>query len=139
MDDSVIRLHAFCEEYVKIAEDSGEKPASKDKSGVYHDVVRRFPRLVEKKASMLSSVGGGLRRFGNQLHKHEDAIELAGLGALAVPGLDTMQAHVRAGPGASEHQIAKKRLLGEKTHAGADVGGLGVLAAPIVAKKLLGH
>lgn len=139
MDDSVIRLRAFGEEYLKIAEELTAR-----------DVARKYPHLVaksarpelqalaEKKAGVLTSVGSGLRRFGEGLHKHEDAIELAGLGALAVPGLDTMQAHVRAGAGASEHQVAQKRLLSENTHAGADVGGLGVLAAPIIAGKLLG-
>lgn len=139
MDDTVIRLRAFCEEYTKIASENAPPPKDKtQESGVYHDVVRRFPRLAEKKAGLLGAAAGGLRRFGEQLHKHEDAIELAGLGALAVPGIDTMQAHFRAGPGASEHQVAQKRLLGENAHAGVDVAGLGVLAAPIIAGKLLG-
>lgn len=140
MDDSVIWLRAFSEEYIKIAEELTAR-----------DVAKKYPHLAvkssspelralaEKKAGALNAVGGGLRRLGEGLHKHEDAVEMAGLGALAVPGLDSIQARLRAGRGASEHQQAQKRLFGETTHAGVDVGGLGVLAAPIVAKKLLGH
>ena len=53
---------------------------------------------------------------------------------LAVPGLDTMQAKLRSR--ANPQDWEKKRLLGEGAHAAADVGGLGILAAP-EAHKLL--
>lgn len=140
MDDSVIWLQAFGEEYVKIAEDL-----------LARDVAKKYPHLApkssspeprppaEKKAGVLGAVGGGLRRFGQQLHAHEDEIELAGLGALAVPGVDSLQARFRAGAGASKEEVAQKRLMSGDVHSAVDVGGLGVLAAPIVAKKLLGH
>jgi len=65
------------------------------------------------------------------MHKNE----VAGLGVLAVPGLDTLQATARArlagdkGHGAVE----KRQLLGEGAHAALDVGGLGLLAAPAAA------
>ena len=53
--------------------------------------------------------------------------EIAGLGVLAIPGADTIQAKLRSRK--HPEQWEKKRLLGEGTHALADVGGLGILAA----------
>lgn len=66
------------------------------------------------------------------MHKNE----IAGLGVLAVPGLDTLQASVRARlAGDKGHDAVEKRhLLGEGAHAALDVGGLGMLAAPAIAK-----
>jgi hypothetical protein len=135
---------AMCDEYLKIASEVAGAAKDHPKSDVALEVAKKYPHLVghheeKKTAGVFDAVKGGLRSVGQHLHNHEDAYELAGLGALAVPGLDSMQAHLRAGPGASEHQIAKKRLLGENAHAAIDVGGLGVLAAPIAAKKMLGH
>ena len=64
----------------------------------------------------------------------EHATELAGLGVLAVPGVDTLQAKMRS-RNDPEHW-KKKLMLGEGAHAAADVGGLGILAAPEVSKLL---
>lgn len=65
------------------------------------------------------------------MHKNE----IAGLGVLAVPGLDTLQASARAHlAGDRGHDAVEKRhLLGEGAHAALDVGGLGLLASPAVA------
>jgi len=122
------------------------------KAEVYKDIVRKYPELAakskaiqaweEKKASEIGIPPMGsdvLRRIAQHLHTHEDAYELGGLGLLGAIGLDRLQAHARAGRGAHEHDIEKRQLMGESGHAGLDTLGLGVLAAPIVAKKYLGH
>lgn len=61
--------------------------------------------------------------------------EIAGLGVLAVPGLDTLQSRARArlAGDTSPHGAEKRQLLGEGAHAALDVGGLGLLAAPAIA------
>jgi hypothetical protein len=82
---------------------------------------------------------GLLRRAAGALVKHEDPVELAGLGVLGTIGVDRLQAHARAGRGASEHDIEKKQLMGETGHAGLDTAGLAMLAAPLAAKKWAGH
>ena len=87
------------------------------------------------------SPGGAISRVGSALtnpNVREHGTELAGLGILAAPGLDTLQAHARArlagdrGPGAVE----KRQFMGEAGHAAADVGGLGVLMGPEIAKLM---
>jgi hypothetical protein len=67
-----------------------------------------------------------------KLHAAEDPIELAGLGALAIPSIDEIQARVRGGD-----KYKGKLLLPESTHAPAEVAGLGILAAPTLAKQRL--
>jgi len=100
--------------------------------------ARKLIHGKEKKAFM-GAVKGGLQRAAKHLHDHEDAYELGGLGVLGAIGADRLQAHARAGAGSSNHAIEKKQLLGESGHAALDTVGLGTLAAPIMAKKLLGH
>lgn len=60
------------------------------------------------------------------------ATEVAGLGVLAAPGLDTMQAHVRARMAGDKtpEGAEKRQFMGEAGHAAADVGGLGILMHP---------
>lgn len=65
-------------------------------------------------------------------------VELAGLGVLAAPSLDNMQAKFRA----KRHGTAdvdKYRLIKDKYHDAVEAGGLGVLAAPYIKSKLTGH
>jgi hypothetical protein len=182
MNDSVTRLRAFSDEYLKIAteltaharseiapknfaltskQSNTGKPAypiedeahaksalglvgmhgsAQQKSEVYADVAKKYPQLIkEKKAGFMGTVTNGLKQVGEHLHKHEDAYELGGLGVLGAIGADRLQAHARAGAGASNHAIEKKQMLGESGHAALDTAGLGMLAAPLAAKKLLGH
>lgn len=151
MNDSVIRLRAFSDEYLKIAAELTAKAGhdkAEQKGDVYQDVARKYPQLApknaahglaEKKAGFMGAVKGGLRAAGEHLHHHEDAYELGGLGVLGAIGADRLQAHARAGAGASNHDIEKKQLLGESGHAAVDTAGLGMLAAPLAAKKLLGR
>lgn len=85
--------------------------------------LRTLPGAAKTIATGATDVG---------LHRNE----VAGLGVLAVPGLDTLQASARArlagdkGPEAVE----KRHLLGQGAHAALDVGGLGLLAGPAAAK-----
>jgi hypothetical protein len=106
-----------------------------------------FVSLLErmtKSAALLPSVMGAARALPGAaksvalgaseaaMHKNE----VAGLGVLAVPGLDTLQASARARfAGDKSHDAVEKRhLLGEGAHAALDVGGLGLLAAPAAAR-----
>lgn len=61
------------------------------------------------------------------------ALEVAGLGMLAAPSLDNIQAKLRAGKGGN---VDSKRLIKNKFHDAIEVGGLGVLAAPYIKNKL---
>ncbi len=86
-------------------------------------IVRALPSTAKNVA-----LGAGERN----LHLNE----VTGLGVLAVPGLDTMQAGLRArlAGDRSPHAAEKRQLLGEGAHAALDVGGLGLLAAPAIAQ-----
>lgn len=78
------------------------------------------------------------------VHKHENPIEVAGLGYLAAPNVDNMQAKVRArraGLGdqdghVSNHDMDQFRVIPDKAHDVVEATGLGSLAAPLVAKRL---
>lgn len=86
-----------------------------------------------KSAGLLSAVRGLPSAISAMPQaKRTAANEVAGLGVLAVPGLDTLQSKVRArlAGDKTEHGAEKRRLLGEGAHAALDVGGLGMLAAP---------
>jgi hypothetical protein len=86
-------------------------------------------------APALASRVGGLMRNPNV---REHGTELAGLGVLALPGLDTLQASARARLAGDQgpHAVEKRQLMGEAGHAAADVGGLGVLMGPEIAKLM---
>lgn len=61
---------------------------------------------------------------------------LAGLGALAAPTADKIQARIRSAPGQDpEH----KMLLGDKAHKVLELGGYGALAAPIMRRAYHGQ
>lgn len=70
----------------------------------------------------------------------EHVNELAGLGVLALPGVDTLQSRARArlAGDTSEHGAERRQLLGEGAHAALDVAGLGMLAGP-AASRLMKH
>lgn len=79
------------------------------------------------------------KKLLGHLTKHDHAYDVAGLGILGAIGADRLQAHARAGMGATNHDIEKKQLLGESGHAMLDTVGLGVLAAPVIAHMAKGH
>lgn len=104
-----------------------------------HGARRLLKKEEDKTAGFIGAVKGGLQQAAKHLHDHEDAYEIGGLGVLGAIGADRLQAHARAGIGASNHAIENKQMLGETGHAALDTAGLGMLAAPLVAKKMLGH
>lgn len=120
---------------------------AQEKSEVYKDVAKRFPALAAR--SDVSAVkdkvkeSGALREISDKalehLHHNEGLHDVLGLGVLAAPALDKLQASARAHLAKDKgHDATEKRqLMGEGAHAGLEVGGLGYLAAPVIAKKLL--
>lgn len=117
------------EELLKIAKEHLE-----NKSDLYRDIVKKHPELASplkekvKKAGVLKSVGdvlGGRGAIGE--HKNE----LLGLGMIAAPVADDIQAHFRGGE--------DKKLLPEVAGHALDLGGLGVLAAPAARKLISGE
>jgi hypothetical protein len=84
---------------------------------------------LEKIGGVLGTLRQGIKSPG-ALRDH--MTEIGGLGVLAAPGIDTLQARARARmagdttPGAAK----KRQVLGEGGHAALDVGGLGMLMGP---------
>lgn len=62
--------------------------------------------------------------------KFTNIANLAGLGALAIPTIDKIQARIRAGKAGVSPE--EKMLLGEGAHKALELGGYGALAAPIL-------
>jgi hypothetical protein len=115
---------------------AGAHGSSEEKREVVRDILRKYPALA-RRGSVAPNVkqAGALGRLRDALKSpaaREHLPEIAGLGVLAVPGLDTLQAHARArlAKDQAPHAAEKRRLLGEGAHAALDVGGLGVLMAP---------
>lgn len=83
-----------------------------------------------------SDLAAGARDLGGKalhhLHKYEDAHEVAGLAALAAPSVDNLQAKARGSTKEND-----KHLMSSGTHDAMEVGGLGYLAAPLIAKRKL--
>lgn len=117
------------------------------KSEVYKDVARKYPQLAAKSSvtELKSHVKQGtanpsmLRRVGEHLVRHEDPHEIAGLGTLAVPGIDYAQARARAlaSGDTSPDATKKRRLLGPDASEAVELGGLGYLASPVAAKMIM--
>lgn len=114
---------------------SENKVASAAWVGLF-DRMRKEAAIVPRLMSAARALPGAAKTIATGateagMHKNE----IAGLGVLAVPGLDTLQATARARfAGDKGHDAVEKRhLLGEGAHAALDVGGLGMLAAPAVA------
>lgn len=94
----------------------------------------------DKEASVAGSLGkslqgkgGALKRVGEHLMAHDHAYDLGGLGILAAPSVGNVVeaiGHKRQGKA-----IDKKELW----HSGAELAGLGTLAAPVAAHMLTGH
>lgn len=139
--------------------------AAEDHDAVYQMIAKKYPHLLkkEKDASLgndtmgVPGMGGSgagmgprdkmgaaklangiLQRLASNAGTHK--AELAGLGILAAPAVDHLQARVRshlAGEGA--HGAEKRQLMGETGHALTEIGGLGVLAGPSIAHLALPH
>lgn len=156
-----MNLHAFLDELTKIAD---PQPPSPSRPLALNAVAPKgpslpkpgglaMPKLAEehKKPARLELVAkvkekiepkkvaglkpGLLRDMAKHLHKNEDMHEIAGLASLALPSVDSLQARLRTRDGESS---SKKQFLPGAAHDAMEIGGLGYLAAPIVAKKALG-
>jgi hypothetical protein len=134
----------------KVAEDLGHgQPGHDHKSSVEKlraAVQAKHPHILKDKiayagvedaithgGALLSGAKNLARRGAEHLVKNEDAHEIAGLATLAVPSIDNIQARLRGG---DEHN--SKQILPEYAHDAMEVGGLGYLAAPMIAKGRLG-
>ncbi len=119
----------------KVDPNKGLKPLNIKVGGVLVELakqaglIQRLPQAIRSLPGAAKNVALGANEAA--LHKNE----IAGLGVLAVPGLDTLQASARARPAGdkSHGAVEKRQLMGEGMHAALDVGGLGLLAAPAVA------
>jgi hypothetical protein len=80
---------------------------------------------------MLSKGKGRLAAVGQHLHKHEDAYDLGGLGVLGGVTAAEVGQHVK------KDAVTGKRDLHGAALGGAELAGLGVLAAPVAAKMML--
>jgi hypothetical protein len=102
-------------------------------------VYRAMRDEIAKIAGVFSKVPGL-----QTLAKLENPIEVGGLGILAAPNIDNMIAKHRArralglarGAEVPEEAIEQKRLIKERFHDPVEVGGLGILAAPLIAHRL---
>jgi hypothetical protein len=80
---------------------------------------------------LLSGGKGRLAAVGKHLHDHEDAYDLGGLGVLGGVTAAEVGHHVK------KDAITGKRDLHGAALGGAELAGLGVLAAPVAAKMML--
>ena len=101
-------------------------------------VLSAFRDELEKRAGLASSAAQFIER-------HEDPLEIAGLGYLAAPNIDNMQAKFRARRAGvadahghiPEEEIEKRRFIKERFHDPMEAGGLAALALPNVSKMVL--
>jgi hypothetical protein len=107
----------------------GMHGSEQQKAEVRKDVARKYPGMVRDK---VAGIVGNIRQAVKSPGVRDHLTEIGGLGVLAVPGIDTLQARARARmagdttPGAAK----KRQLMGEGGHAALDVAGLGALMAP---------
>ncbi len=117
---------------------------------VYKDIARKYPHLaakssipalkgmVQDKTGMAKRAAGILQRLASDAGTHK--AELAGLGILAAPAADHLQARIRSGlAGEGAHGAEKRQFMGETGHALTELGGLGVLAGPSIAHLAIPH
>jgi len=92
---------------------------------------------VAPESMKAASMGQFLRKVVSDPGHHKT--ELAGLGILAGPSLDHLQAKIRSGlAGEGEEGMKKRQLMGETGHALSEIAGLGVLAGPSIGHLVRG-
>jgi hypothetical protein len=108
---------------------------SADLERVRAKVRAKFPDMLKKEAAVMEAIRGAMGKPGVANH----LTELAGLGILAAPAADELQAHARAGlAGQYDKEGVKSReVLPHLAGPLAEATGLGVLMAP-EAKHLIG-
>lgn len=105
-----------------------------DYARVRAKVQARFPHMLKgKEAAVAEAIRGAM---SGEAGKH--ITELAGLGLLAAPSMDQLQAHVRAATAGQydKEGVKQREFLPAVSHPLAEAGGLGILMAPEV-KDLL--
>jgi len=107
--------------------------------------VERLKELVQAKKKLvkissfsdelekMSGVSQIAKRLAKRVYEAENPLEVAGLGMLAAPAIDEIQAKLRSKTPKEQH---KKRFLPESLDAPIEAGGLGILAAPIIASRI---
>lgn len=166
MTISNLQFQAFKDEFTKIAESEvykdvatkfpGFVPKGKEKDsnmlggGTAESygaakLPQQFqaPQVGGQGATPMAKMSGMMQRIGKGLASEAGThkTELAGLGILAAPSVDRMQAHARAGLAGEKGDaaISKRQIMGSTGHAMTELGGLGVLAGPSAAHLLGKH
>lgn len=90
-----------------------------------------------------AAVPGGVkeRLIGALANRFSHPMDLAGLGVLGLPAADQLQAHTRAGLSGkyNKEEVKKREVLPHVAHPLAELGGLGMIAAPVAAQMLRGQ
>lgn len=100
---------------------------------------------IKKPGDMASAFFQGMKNapktdvMKTLVKKGSDAMELLGLGTLAVPALDQLQAHGRAAVAGQydKEGVKSRELLPHVAHPAMEAAGLGILAAPYAKKMLI--
>lgn len=102
------------------------------------EAPKEAPKEEVKAASLVEQMKSVGQTVGQNLVKHEDMHDVIGLGTLAAPIGDNIQARFRANLAGdkSEHGVEKRQFLSEPAHDVIEAGGLAHLAATPIAKML---
>jgi hypothetical protein len=152
------KMHGDAKDIAEVRKDVAAKYPDlmkKKEGGVRETAVRLFDEHPKATAATAFGLGAlahaGEHQIHRQLAQHaqrkveeerkkeaSDAAELAGLGVLAVPGLDQLQAHARAAMAGDYNKggVSKREFLPHVVHPLAETAGLGILAGPSAAKLL---
>lgn len=81
------------------------------------------------------------RVIGALANRFSHPMDLAGLGVLGLPAADQLQAHTRAGLSGkyNKEEVKKREILPHVAHPLAELGGLGMIAAPVAAQMIRGQ
>jgi len=101
---------------------------------VLHPAEQVTERVVGSSGIKERVIGALANRFSHPL-------DLAGLGALAVPSVDQLQAHGRAALAGNynKEEVKKREFLPHVAHPLLELGGLGMIAAPVAAQAIRGQ
>lgn len=127
---------AVAEKYPGLAARSSvpgvQRELAKDKEGCSGTKMAAMRDALD-----FQKVAGALQRISSMAnpmsHLGEHAYDVGGLGILAAPVADKLQAMARArlaGEGGDEEAIKRRQLISEPVGEAMELGGLGILAAP---------
>jgi hypothetical protein len=119
---------------------------SADLAAVRAKIKAKYPDMLDKAAfvvavsslgkeaaNLLSGIGSKLAPLAGEAAGHK--AELAGLGILAAPSVDSLQAHARAAVSGDygAEGVKKREVLPHAVKPLSEVAGLGILAGPSIA------